>query len=695
MIEAETLTPARPLAHGAGLVSALLRGTAGLGPLSAAEPEDAAEALLTNQPQGSKVAVAFDSECQSELNRFRMELRHLKGRAFELGLSRLATLVSIICRVKPVETVNDLHRNYIAWNGFFENFAIDRSLDLRREYWRILALTQDIAADAGIAPRRLMPMWLSICAESGGDGLYPGSYLRIALTGLRKLPLGAEFDANEDFALHGLARWAAARRPSKSDFMREWQLLEGDFPRSADFWEGRVEAAITATERETSERTHHVRRTFDAAAWWREDVQLGQMSHKPSGASAQPLPLQRTTDVIRSISRPYKSIKNQIDRLIRDQKRYADVTGDVFFLVRTACNVGMRLIQKAPIGETQERGEAALRLAQLAFAYDPANVFAWSLYRDALAAANRLEDAELVGWEAIRRFPEDEQWRTQLATVLTERLQRPEEAAALLKESITLFPGHAHARTQLATILAEFLQRPEEAAALLKETIALFPGNAHARNQLATILADDLGRIEEARQVLQMANNADASNNATQTLLAKLLKNRPLRGKRSLPADQPVASLPQSLSLPAAMARRALFRVEHGFMSREDAAHLLATMPADPYVTYAAARAGDGDVPDTTFSLAFEVAARKGSAAALRALLARARPIERFLLDHAIAAIEDSALPPANDACGDGVASRMMNIVPMFTGPHPPAPAQRLLLLHDLSASLISVALVA
>ncbi len=160
MIEAETLTPARALADGTGIVSALLRGTAELGSLSAAEPEDAAEALLTNQPQGSEMAAAFDDECRSELNRFQIELGHLKGRAFDLGLSRLATLVSIVRRVKPVETATDLHRNYVAWNGFFENYAIDRSLDLRREYWRILALTQDIAADAGIAPRRLMPMWL-------------------------------------------------------------------------------------------------------------------------------------------------------------------------------------------------------------------------------------------------------------------------------------------------------------------------------------------------------------------------------------------------------------------------------------------------------------------------------------------------------------------------------------------------------
>ena len=108
-------------------------------------------------------------------------------------------------------------------------------------------------------------------------------------------------------------------------------------------------------------------------------------------------------------------------------RRYADATGDVFYLVRTACNVGMRLIENGPSSELAARGETAVRLASLAFDYDPANVFAWSLLRDALVAAGRSADAELVGWEPIRRFPEDPQRRTQLATVLAKSLGRPEQ----------------------------------------------------------------------------------------------------------------------------------------------------------------------------------------------------------------------------------------------------------------------------
>jgi hypothetical protein len=117
--------------------------------------------------------------------------------------------------MRPKQTVVDLHKNYVTWNAFFSNFVLDRGLDLRREFLRILTLTQHEAEAAGLAPRRLMPLWLSICSESGGTGLYDESYLRVALLGLRRLPLGEEFSSNEDFALQGLARWAAARNPSQ------------------------------------------------------------------------------------------------------------------------------------------------------------------------------------------------------------------------------------------------------------------------------------------------------------------------------------------------------------------------------------------------------------------------------------------------------------------------------------------------
>ena len=262
-------------ADGRKAIEDVLAGSARLGRLSAAEPEDAVATLMRDSDAAA--AEAFDSACLNALQDFRETNLSLNGPAFDVALSRLVSLVAIIRRIRPRQTVIDLHKNYIPWNAFFENFVVDRGLDLRREFLRIVALTQQEAEDAGLSPRRLMPLWLAMCGESGGSGQYDESYLRVALLGLRPLPLGKDFSSNEDFALHGLARWAAARNPKKKDFLREWHVLEDDFPRSADFWPPRVEAAVAAMEQEVFERTKstsHPRKTFDAAAWWREDIDL-------------------------------------------------------------------------------------------------------------------------------------------------------------------------------------------------------------------------------------------------------------------------------------------------------------------------------------------------------------------------------------------------------------------------------------
>jgi len=123
-----------------------------------------------------------------------------------------------------------------------------------------------------LASRRLLPFWLDICGEAGRRGRYDESYLTVGLLGLRSLPLGEEA-ANEEAALHGLARWADAQRPTKKRFLREWHVLEGAFPRDPTFWTDLVARVIASVEEEVARQTNNARKTFDAAAWWREDVE--------------------------------------------------------------------------------------------------------------------------------------------------------------------------------------------------------------------------------------------------------------------------------------------------------------------------------------------------------------------------------------------------------------------------------------
>jgi tetratricopeptide (TPR) repeat protein len=640
-------------ADGSQALLELLSGRASLGRLSAAEPADAMAAILSGAEPESALARSFDAACLDVLQSFRADLLRREGNAFVVGVKRLDTMMSIVRRLLPEQTALDLHQNFVLWNAFFDNFVIDRGLDLRREYFRILALSQDIAEMHGLAPRRLMPLWLSISAESGASGRYDQSYLRMGMIGLRGLPLGDGFSANEDFALQGLARWAASQSPAKPEFMKEWRVLEGDFPRDAGFWTEHVQQAVTSAERELSERTNRQTTTFPAAAWWRDDVDLHPDNRKPVGGGATEPPAREDLEaILREIKGLHTALAPRIDRLFQAHRRYADSTGDVFYLVRTACNIGMRLIQNGHASERQARGMQAVSLARLAFEYDPTNVFAWSLMRDALAHAGRVRDAELVGWEAIRRFPEDEQWRNQLATVL-----------------------------------AEYADKPQEAAALLQETIGLFPANPYTRTQLATVLADDLNDTAQAEQVLRAAIADGVGNAATTRLLEKLPQHRTLRGTR-----RQLASLADesSLSLPAAEARELLFNFEAGLVDVGAVRAFLAQAPADSYVTYVSERTGVSNLPvKTTFALAFDQALRDASPSALRGLIARARSIERPLVDEAIAISEGRVVGFADHGAETENSARFQKLGEVFAQAGVSV-ERKGILLRDVAASFLS-----
>jgi hypothetical protein len=180
-------------------------------------------------------------------------------------------LLAVIRRLRPRETVHDLHRRYAFWFAVIETAVLDAGLDLRREFWWLLAVTQDMAA--GVAPRRLMALWLELCAEAGPNGRFDESYLDVGLAGLRDLPLGAEHAANEEVVCHGIARWAVRQQPGRRGFLARWREIESAFPRNPTFWPPLVDEVIAATE-VWLEDERSGERSFPAAAWWRDEVEL-------------------------------------------------------------------------------------------------------------------------------------------------------------------------------------------------------------------------------------------------------------------------------------------------------------------------------------------------------------------------------------------------------------------------------------
>jgi tetratricopeptide (TPR) repeat protein len=641
----------RLIAAPAAEVRALVEGTASIYPFGRAEPTDAAATVLFGLAPDDPAVQALDQGALETL----MQYRGATVRAEATPGDRIALaaldLMKLVQRLAPRNTVMDLHHRFTYWNARAETLVVDRGLDLRREYFRVLSLTQDIAAEASLAPRRLLPFWLEICSEAGSRGRYDESYLAVGLVGLRSLPLGEE-GANEEAALFGLARWADAQRPTKVRFLREWHVLEGAFPRDPTFWTDLVVRVLSSVEEEIARQTNNKRGTFPAAAWWREDVDAIRGAHVEPRAAEWAPPQRELREVLLSDIDSGKAytgaFHSRLETLMERHERYATCTGDTFYLVRTACNIGMHLLRGSDM--PKRRAAKARELARLALRFEPANVFAWALWRDALAAEGHLEAAELLGWETFRRFPENPQWRNQLALLLSDRLERPHEAESLLRETMRLFPDEVVSRNQLAMLLSGRLGQPHKAESLLRETIRLFPDDRKqmvvARTQLANIIGREAARLSEAIAILTEALSIEPTNEIAQAMKQRLEQGRTTQPPK--PATSPLATsisvvaglsdLPTDL-VAAARLRRALFRVhatdpQGREIAKLEVEKLLSEDENLAYARYVAAAAGvrEPAADDTVLATAFLAANRQDATAVPRPFITHAHGIDSVII---------------------------------------------------------------
>ncbi len=267
--------------NGASALRDLLNRKASLASLSNADPDDALSVVFHLDGYDPEVARGLDLGCASLCDEYLTTLLRRKDEGVEFEIPRLRHLLIIIRRLLPENTVVDFHRRFSLWNGFFENFVVEPCLDLRREYYTVLAFSQHIAAKHGLAPRKLMPLWLDVCGESGDAGRYDRSYLRVGILGLTRLPLGDDPYATADIALQGLTRWAVAQRPSEEEFDTQWTLFKDKFTHDPEFWVNRVHQAIAEAERNISERVGN-EATFPNAQWWRVDVGIPVGARPPN-----------------------------------------------------------------------------------------------------------------------------------------------------------------------------------------------------------------------------------------------------------------------------------------------------------------------------------------------------------------------------------------------------------------------------
>lgn len=453
-----------------------LAGYARIEPYNRAERPDAARMLFCAPGVPSQALSILDETLTDWLTAQRDN-----ANAFELPaqMQRWLRQVSDGLRLTAVLSLKNtsemLRRQQPRWMSWLESLTHFDDIDVRANYLTTLALTQRIVPEGkDIKKFGLIPFWMSICEHSAGS--MPPYYLDIGLLGLRNAP-ESDGRGNERLWMTGLGRWAVVRRPSVEIFRQRWLALKSLYPRPPAHWRAPLQSTLRQSGLAALPAKIH--------EFWTEDVGLDSFqAERPSPRSAlKTPPLEPVQELLTELDKPIRQNVAAARRLIAERKRFADLTGESYYLVRSACNLGMRLLEGGVDSERIERGKLAVEFARGALSWKPDDAVIWAVYRDGLAAQGHYEIAELVGWEAIRLFPEDPHRRNQLALLLADLPGRDEEAERLLRETMERFPSGVVAMCQLASLFKR-QDRLDEAEALLKEAIRIAPENQAAPVQL-------------------------------------------------------------------------------------------------------------------------------------------------------------------------------------------------------------------
>jgi tetratricopeptide (TPR) repeat protein len=497
--------------------SDLLAGYADIAPLDRADSPDAARMLFGGLDEADSARKALGPAIISWLEHRQKASVPAAPAKLQRWVREICESFEIIALLREARAAVGLRRKFVTLNEWVANFVLGPARDTRAEYWRALALTQPLVARTApeIDDWGLAPLWQYICREAGGS--LPTRYLDIGLLGLRCLP--DRSGGSEVPWVSGLAHWALAREPSSAEFKAAWFALKPLYPRAPQRWEKLV--------RELLSTPVFVSAGIKPPAWWAIDPDLARMAQGQYFGTPNALrsPLPRDCDeVTATFDDPFDQVVPRINRLMDAHRHYLYATGDSQFIIRAIHALGTALIEHG--GDAlHRRADLAQSLAREGLRWTPDDSYLWALWRDALAADGAFDAAELVGWERVRRIPEDVEARTQLATLLATSLNRAEEAEALLRDTIVKFPDNVHARCQLAVLLATSMNRPSEAERLLVDTISRFPDSVYPHNEFTELLISN-DRLDEAIDVIETAFSASPANIVSYMLRASLYSNR-------------------------------------------------------------------------------------------------------------------------------------------------------------------------
>jgi tetratricopeptide (TPR) repeat protein len=655
-----------------GAVGDLLAGYARVAPYERADAPDKARMLFGPLPADDPARRLLGPAILGWLDKRRRSSPPADLARLQRWVREICEAFEIVYLLEVAEAAVTLRRRYVTWHEWSARLSLSPARDVRADYWRMLALTQPLLQRAGLtnASEALMPLWLEICRQAGNP--LPRHYLEIGLLGLRRLLVPTGSDAP---FLAGLAHWAVAQNPGAAEFLAEWHGLKPMYPRTAARWCELVGNLLRTGPFQT--------RSIQAPAWWRGDPDFNRMARhdfRPKGVPWRSPRREEALAVVNRLEESWPLVDPAIEELMFRHRNFVERTGDSQFFVRAIHTVGSRLIMIGADAH-EERALKAQALAREGLDWEPYNRHMWSLWRDALFAQGALEAAELVGWEFVRRDPDNVDGRNQLAKLLAE-MSQPDQAAALLRDTIATFPQNVRARTQLFNVL--MMQEPEVAVSALFDQIAAFPQDPIPRTQQAELLIA-AGRLTDAEAAVNGAFSAGAVDAGTYALRARLQFNRErpleaaatleegisefptntvllahrnilasgrglrLQGEYAAPpqrrpalahcAPAPVADAALNEAMRFGRLRRSRFRAEsldpaERVAAREEVRSFLRDDPTFAYAELLAVRFGFADTSDAlpNFALAFEQALATGDRLRMEELARRQPRLQALTL---------------------------------------------------------------
>lgn len=445
----------------------LLRALARVPPYERATPSETLVRLFGGLDPRDPDRQLLDDTLRDWLARRREDTPTLRE---EYGLSLFVTeyidALSVVWLLELPQSAAWLQDNFLDLTRWAAPMRLSKAWDLPWSLARAGALTQ--CKEHG---QHLRLHWLRLCAEAARPS--QRALIDPALIGLGNLPQTSGQGASPEL-IAGLARFGAGLADSprdQADFLRRWRALKARFPRTSRTWQ-KLWQGVLADDR-------YARRPF--RRWLLESEPA--LARVENAGAPVPIP-PNITDLIKGLlaqaraPRQRRQVLVESISLLTNLERYAESTGDAYFLVSTAGNLGHKVVTWAP-GHVLAWARTALR-------WSPSNGQAWDLRGRALVCLGRADLAQAVYWEAVRRLPDDAVVRNQLALLLAGQGQET-RAEALLREAHAIDPQDETSRVELARLLTR-TDRAPEAEALLRRSVAELPDNRIAPYTLASYL---------------------------------------------------------------------------------------------------------------------------------------------------------------------------------------------------------------